>query len=224
MRVVQKYLEGVTPLEKKTNAVRGLRLLTAVYPVRELKRHRGNSLTGFTFVEMMVVLALFSILAICLYSSIAMGFKVWKRSASLNMVQRRAILNLERLSTELRRTANYSSIGFFGNGESVIFANIYRDRIFNISYNYSRGDEAVYRSASTLQALLDSEEAPARKLISDVENFSLSYYGYDKQKINLTFFESWNYTESGFPKAVKVSLTLKDGKIFEKIIAIPISQ
>lgn len=184
--------------------------------------HRAS---GFTFVEIMIVLALFAIISTSLFSSFIMGMKVWKRAAAFSLSQRKALLGLERLSTELRRAYNYPSIGFFGQKDRIEFANIWQDKIFNISYVYSSSEMSVSRlSRSRQQALGMEEESQSRQIIPNVKEFNLGFYGYDNASGNFTFLDSWNYTVSGIPAAVTVSLTLEDGKTFEKIITIPIAQ
>ena len=180
--------------------------------------------SGFTFVEAMIVIALFAIIGVSLFSSLSLGLKVWKRATQLNLVERKAILGLERLSTELRRTYNYPSIGFWGEKDHMEFVGIYRDEILNISYQYAPQEKCVYRSGLSMQRSGLTEGSPLRRVFLEVKNFTLSFYGFDTEAGTFTFFDSWNYTKSGIPLAVKVSLTLEDGKGFEKIVAIPIAQ
>lgn len=171
------------------------------------------------------MVGIFSIVSVSLFSSFSMGLKVWKRAATLNYSQRKAILGLERLSMELRRTFHYKAIGFWGEKDRLEFASIFQDKIFNISYEYSPLEMCINRSALSLQQMLGQEkEAPARRVMGDVKNMSFSFYGFNAETGNFTFLDNWNYTKSGMPSAVKVSLTLEDGKGFEKIIVIPIAQ
>lgn len=180
---------------------------------------------GFTFIEVMIVLALFAVISTSLFSSFIMGMKVWKRAAAFSLSQRKALLGLERLSTELRRAYNYPSIGFFGQKGGIEFANIWQDKILDISYNYSSQEMSVSRLSRSRQEILGlEEESQPRQVIPNVKEFNLGFYGYDNISGNFTFLDSWNYTVSGIPTAVKVSLTLEDGKALEKIITIPIAQ
>jgi len=93
---------------------------------------------GFTFVETMIVLALFGILGVALFSSFSMGMKVWKRATSTNLFKRKAVLTLERLSIELRRTFNYPPIAFLGDKAHIEFPGIVANKIYNISYDFFR--------------------------------------------------------------------------------------
>jgi len=183
---------------------------------------------GFTFVETMIVLALFGILGVALFSSFSMGMRVWKRATSANLLKRKAVLTIERLSMELRRTFNYAPIGFMGEKAHIEFPGIISDKIYNISYDFFPEEKNVKRSAQPVagrQEMLGMEDGNfSRIVISGVKDFNLSYYGPDNQSGNYTFLESWNNTAAGVPAAVKVSAVLEDGTGLEKIITIPVAQ
>ncbi len=181
--------------------------------------------TGFTFIETMVVIALLGILSVSLFSSFAMGMKVWKRAASFNLAERKSILTLERMARELREVFNYSAIGFQGNKTHIEFANIFNNTVYNVSYTYVPEENSVKRSSISRQQMAAQGEAPrARGVIPDVKDLAFSFYGPVNQTGNATFSDAWNSSVSGVPEAVKVSVTLKDGKNLEKITPIPIVQ
>lgn len=174
---------------------------------------------GFTFVELMVVVALFGIVGTVLISSFAMGLRVWKKAASLNLNSRGALLSMERWTMETRRLFKYQPIGLFGNEDHVEFANILNDKILNISYDFASDENTVRRMVSSRQSFLDGEaDGVSRTAISGVENFSMSYYGWDSQTQEYAFFNTWNSSQSGWPVAIRFHADLKDGETFEKVI------
>jgi hypothetical protein len=173
----------------------------------------------------MVVVALFALIGVSLASSFSMGMRVWKRAATTNLVYRKTVINLERLSRELRQGINYPDIGFFGEKESIEFAALLKGEITNVSYSYVPQEKAVFRSAVTRQEMLALEnQTPARRIISGIGSAAFSYYYFDANLSQYTFSESWNYTKSGIPLAVKATLVFDDGETFEKIISIPLAQ
>ena len=187
-------------------------------------RHRAPK-KAFTFVETMIVLALFGILGVSLFSSFSMCMRVWKRATSTNLFKRKAILTIERLSMELRRAFNYTPIGFMGEKAHIEFPGIVGNKIYNLSYDFFPEEKCVKRSGISRQETLGLEEGNfSRVVIPGVKDFALSYYGADNQTGNYTFLESWNNTAAGSPAAVKVAVALEDGTNLEKIITIPIAQ
>jgi len=197
-------------------------------------RLRIKHKNGFTLVETLVVVALFAVIGTCLLSSFLTGLKIWKTTASPNYSWRKAIIGLERLSIELRQTVNvafsrghpnYEPVAFWGDLGHCGFVNIVRDRIYNISYDYSAKEGTLYRSAVSAQEAAGLEPlSPRRKIIPGVKNFSFGFYGIDNTTGDAAFLDSWNYTKSIIPSAVKVAFTQEDGKQFEKVITIPIAQ
>lgn len=170
-------------------------------------------------------MALFAVIGVSLMSSFSMGMRVWKRSADVNIMYRKAVINLERLGQELRAGVNYPYIGFFGSKDHIEFAALLRDKITNVSYAYAPHDKAVSRHAVTMQAVLELEEpTPARKVVTGVDNMSFSYGYFDVNSSQYLFLDDWNYTKNGIPLAVKAALTLEGGETFEKTVFIPISQ
>lgn len=173
---------------------------------------------GFTFVEMMVVLALFGILGVSLFSSFSMGLKVWKRSASLNLVPRKALLGLERFSIDMRRAANYSLIGLVGSSKEVMFANIANGDVRNISYVFSPDDGGLLKVQQSARGILDGEDVQQRRLFTGAKNVSFSYFGWDNQTGNYTFTDEWESASAGLPFAVRIAIELDEGVAFEKVV------
>lgn len=179
---------------------------------------------GFTFLETLIVVGLFSIISVSLFQTFTMGLKIWKRASSPNFSERRAILGMERLAQEVRRIRPYAMFPFSGSPEACSFAVVMNERIYNVSYEFDSGASLVRRRAVSVQdALGGGEVPPARSVMTDVKKFFLSYYGYDVDARGFDFFQSWNESAAHLPYAVKASLELEGGKILERIITIPVS-
>lgn len=153
--------------------------------------------------------------------------RIWKRSAGSSYKYRKAIVALERLSTELRSTYNYAPVGFAADNHFITFANINRDKIFNITYNFSEANMSLLRTTMTRQQMLrlDNTTPRASIVIPHLKKFSFSFWASDPDTHNLTFVDGakWNVTASGIPSAVKISVTLDDDTLLEKIVNIPIA-
>lgn len=175
---------------------------------------------GFSFVEMMVVLALFALVGVCLSSSFISGLRVYKKAALFGLVGRNR-LNLERLSFDLRRARVYDGIGFCGQPDSVTFASVYNDKIWKISYAFFPEQSAVVRTREAKKNIEGGFSAgTARKVLFGIQNWTLSYYGCCKCHRYCGFYPEWNYEWSGIPFAVKVRMVLKGGRIIEKVIPV----
>src|SRR5512137_1082701 len=134
--------------------------------------------SGFTFLETLIVVGLFSLISVSLFQTFSMGLKVWKLASSPNLSERRAVLGMERLAQDARRIRPYAAVNFSGTPESCRFAVVMNDQIQNISYEFDAGASVVRRRAVSLQdALAGSEGSGARVVMTDVKKFILAYYG-----------------------------------------------
>lgn len=171
-----------------------------------------------------MVLVLFSLVGTCLLSSISTGLKVYKKAVIFGLKNRNR-LNLERLCLDLRRTCRDPGIGFYGTQNDLRFASVFDDRIWQISYNYNTDKSALMRSASSKKSLKGAvHKGPERRFFFGIKEVDFSYYGCCKCGRHCAFYPQWNYDLSGIPLAVRVRLLLKDGRIIEKIVPIPISK
>ncbi|MFA5039474.1 MAG: type II secretion system protein GspJ [Candidatus Omnitrophota bacterium] len=176
---------------------------------------------GFTLVEALIVVSLFAMLGLSLSASFATGLKVWKRAAALVYSQRQPIIGLERLALELRRAVATPSLAFTGSEDQCSFPNVLSEGLWNISYRYDAATEKIYRSA--VAAYGEEEAGASRSIINHVENFTLSFYGYNPVSEVMEFMDTWSANLSGLPKAVRVTLQVKGGE-FEKVVLIPAGQ
>jgi len=180
--------------------------------------------SGFRLIETLVVIGLSAVIGVSLLSSFVMGMKVWRRTASPDFVHRKAILGLEKLSRDLRSVYDYPDIGFTGGTTAVSFANIDKDRIWNVSYFYSSDDKCLYRTRLSLEAGNSTSEPKEEKIICSVEGASFSYSSFNNDTKVFDFLDGWNYALNGIPRAVKAEINLKDDKNVTKIITIPVAQ
>jgi prepilin-type N-terminal cleavage/methylation domain-containing protein len=180
---------------------------------------------GFTFVEMMVVVGLFSVVGVALFTSFSMGLKVWKSAASPNIGQRRALLALERCAQELRQLSPSLAI-LAGEPLSCSFPLIARDRLENVTYAFDLRTGVFSREAALFEGDMEAggSSLVKRVLVTGVKDGNFSYFDFEAASGgsagNGTYFESWNATQI-FPKAVRVEMELEDGTRVEKIIVIP---
>jgi len=180
--------------------------------------------SGFTLIETLVVIGLSAIIGVSLLSSFVMGMKVWKRTASPDFVHRKVILGLEKLSRDLRSVYDYPDIGFNGGSTELSFANIDKDKIWNVSYFYSEEDKCVYRTRVSLEAGNATSEAKQEKIVCAAEGASFGYSSFNNDTKVFDFLDSWNYALNGIPRAVKAEIILKDDRNVTKIITIPVAQ
>jgi len=172
---------------------------------------------GFTFIEVLVVVTLFSIIGVALFQSFSMGLKVWKRASRPNFSYRKAVLTLERMARELRQMRGYPDTSLQGLSDELSFASVVHGKVYNLTYDYRY--QALYRRAKVLSAGWDAGQE--REAVPDVADVEFTYYGYDAPSTSYMFFDEWDGQLKGWPIAVRVMMDLEDETHLEKIMHIP---
>lgn len=183
---------------------------------------------GFTFVEVLVTVAIFSLVAVCIYATAASGIKVWQRAKDIDLWQRKALLNLEKISQELRCCLDFSNlnfpdieIGFSGKEDQLSFPILVGDDIAEITYVFKPQDGSISREQSLFKDILDEKGGVSSKkrFLSSVKGLKFSYCFFDVEEEQYKWKDAWS-NEEGIPLSIKIELELRD-EVFTKTIAIP---
>jgi prepilin-type N-terminal cleavage/methylation domain-containing protein len=188
---------------------------------------------GFTFVEIMLVTAIFAALSAAIFTCLSNGIKLWDRGRQL-MVQEDSIIFFDRFSSDLRNTFNYSKFSFVGGEQSLTFPTIVWtpadrvsvrsseglvDQMGRVRYTYDPERSAVVRSQANYSQALQEEWGPDEIVVPAVKSVRF-YYFYTASKD-----PSMNVAEGDdIPSGVEVELVISSGKeekVFKRYIAIP---
>lgn len=149
---------------------------------------RRSSLTGFTFVEILLVCSLFSVIAIALFHSLLGGLKIWERG---QLVAREddVALFLEKISLDLANTISFSQISFSGYDDRVAFATLvktqgaadskeegYLDQIGRVEYFFDRSKGGLYYHHANYSLALKQKYFPDVLLVKDLRSVKFQYY------------------------------------------------
>ncbi|MFH1655811.1 MAG: prepilin-type N-terminal cleavage/methylation domain-containing protein [Candidatus Omnitrophota bacterium] len=197
-------------------------------------------LWGFTFIEILIALTIFAIVAVSLYSTFFSGTSVWKRSEDENRIYQEARWSLDTIAKELRNAIilDYSKsypdfIIFEGNPDSISFFNATDEGIRKISYFLESDNFEILLKRKEI-SLIDSlqsleEETPTETFSSLVAEgglqFSYAYAGAESEE-GIEWQDVWQDPEN-LPKGVRIKLVLKDPSrpelktTFNKTVFIP---
>lgn len=174
---------------------------------------------GFTFVELLIVVSIFSLLSLAVFATFSSGMRMWQLMQARSLVERRVLLGLERFSAEIRQTLDFSKIGFEGKISKIIFPLLSAENeILRVSYVLEQ--DTLYRKQERYKDILeDNKQIKTRDLFSDIESlkFSFAYKVEDKDEYN--WINTWD-KEAGFPAIVKIELKTKDVD-FTKMVVMP---
>jgi len=170
---------------------------------------------AFTFVELLVVVSLFSILSLTVYATFASGMRMWSRIQDTSLIQRKVSLGLEKFSLELRQALDFSKIGFTGKSNEISFPFLADKEILRITYFLEQ--KTLFRKLDTFKDILEEkEQAKIKTLLSDIEDLKFSFAYREEGKDQYSWKDTWD-KEEGIPVIVKMELKIKDAQITEAI-------
>jgi prepilin-type N-terminal cleavage/methylation domain-containing protein len=192
-------------------------------------RHRR----GFTFVEIMLVTAIFAALSAAIFTCLSNGIKLWDRGRQL-MVQEDAVIFFDRFSSDLRNTFNYSKFYFVGGEQSLAFPTMVwtpadrvsvrafeglMDQMGRVRYMYDAEHGTIVRSQANYSQAL-REEWGADEIVVPLVKSVRFYYFYTASKD-----PSMSVDEGDdIPSGVEVELVIpsgKEDKVLKRYIALP---
>ena len=190
----------------------------------------NRKILGFTLVEILVVVVIFSIIGLGIATSFLSGIKIWRRAQDMAS-DNDLILTLERVSSELHQSVTIPDIEFEVKSENVggkkawelSFPALIDNSIVKITYKFNPDNKVLLRGEICLKDILSGKEKERyaeKKVLSLGESF-INCLGLDEESKTYIWQDFWK--EEG-----KIFYLIKlygkyNGKEFNKIIFIPIS-
>jgi prepilin-type N-terminal cleavage/methylation domain-containing protein len=193
---------------------------------RELKKRSPLSSkfrpAGFTLVELLIAVSIFSVVSIAIYATFNSGMTVWRRAKDTSGEERTFLLRTEKLSRELRQAFNSGDIPFSASKNKIQFPSIIDSDICRIIYSFDQNKKILSRSGDKLTDILAADkkelEPKFSSYLSGIDELTFSYLIFDLSKNAYTWKEEWK--EGILPIAVKVTITAK-AKTYATIVIIP---
>ncbi|MFH1441617.1 MAG: type II secretion system protein [Candidatus Omnitrophota bacterium] len=179
--------------------------------------------TGFTMVEALVVIVIFSILSVSISASFISGMKVWSRAKNVSLGQTDVLINLEKICSELRQIVTIPQVVYEGSSTQISFAHVHGNSIYKVSYIFDPEEKMLVRRQADLKYILEGKEEENRteKNLLSLDEFSLSYLYLDPEDSSYKWKDNWESADGRF-LAVKIQEKLKDEE-FKRTIFIPVS-
>ena len=190
---------------------------------------------GFTFIELLLAVSIFAIVASVWLSTFTGGVNVWNKGNDNIAVNQDIRTGLNVISRDLINTVIYTgsesewaekSIKFFTANNIVINDEMLQE-FSAIFYSFNSVDNNLMRKASNLKDKLYPENSGYEIIMDNVHNISFSYcYGDSETDSDFEWKNSWEDTEKP-PKGVRIELSIKYpesdyAEIFTKTVVIPI--
>ena len=163
---------------------------------------------GFTFIELLVSMLIFSIVALSIYLSFNVGISAWRKGEEGYKIRQGARYLFSSISREMRNAVASKEIMFSGGADSVSFCKA-ANGLFKVSYEFNGSENAVYKVVQTYKENASGEPGVRSRLVSGLSGFQLQYSYKNGEKIE--WRDAWQEQENIVPFAVKISLTYNPG-------------
>jgi len=150
--------------------------------------HRSER-KGMTFIEILIVASLISLISMALYNVLSNGIRVWERSRRM-VIEEDVAIFFDKLSQDLRNTFYHSKIPFDGNEFRFSFPTMVRTpanagrghsggedihQIGRVEYYYDTIEDKIYKRQANYGQAINERFGQPRLLLSSVEKFRFRY-------------------------------------------------
>lgn len=190
---------------------------------------RGKFLTGFTLIETIIATAIFSIIALAVYSTFSQGVKLWQRltqqtpASELNMV-------FEKMSFDLRNSFEFTGINFVGGEDNIAFATLVltanEDKqkalsLGEVGYFFDAQTGSLNRQQRNYSQVYQNKSTLLRQMMNNVKSLSFQYYYYNPVQETYIWKDNWRVEEGekerSIPLAVRIRLEFDENTKEEEV-------
>ncbi len=187
-----------------------------------------KKLSGFTFVELMLSVAIFAVVGVAITSTLRSGFNVWKRARNLNLEERQRIFKIEKIKKELRQTFVFKKeIPFYVNETLLSFVVLNNDTINKVTYFFNSKEKKLLRAINSLvdviKAKKDNQEVTLNYnvFMSKIDDLKFECYYQDLKSGNYTWVSKWENKEV-LPSAVRMNITYTKEQTDAQTVIFPV--
>lgn len=190
---------------------------------------------AFTFIEIMLVTAIFATISLAVFTCLSNGIKLWEKGRQL-VIEEDASIFLDRFASDLRNSFPYSKISFSGQELRLEFPTIVWtpadrvsvradeglvDQIGRVKYSFEAERASLVRYQANYSQALSNKWGEEEVVVPVVKEFRLHYF-YGSSKDPHIIAEPTD----GFPSGVEVYLSVagadgKSEKVFKRYVLIP---
>lgn len=187
------------------------------------RRRQSDLKKGFTLIEIIVVMSLFSIVGLGISSTFISGMKTWDRVRRMNLTRGNVFFAMETMAGELRQSVDIPQINFEGEERWMSFPTRVGEDIFKVVYLFDSDNKAIFRRHTRLVDVDKEKEAGdhTEKRILKADNFSLQYFSFDQERETYSWEDAWE--EDNGPFSAVRFLIEKDDETFSKTVFVPVA-
>jgi len=190
--------------------------------------------SGFTFIELLIALTIFSIIASGIYCTLNGALAIWQRGNSVIRDNQKIRLFFNTISQDMRNAVPYSGTEYEWADDKIVFTTIMTSfadkhmlgKLAKVAYYFDEGKGTLVKGYAALEEELDEKYIEEKVLLDNLKSFTFEYcYGPLTPEGEYEWKGEWEF-EDKIPRGVKIKFTRKEEdteniKAFENTILIP---
>jgi hypothetical protein len=190
------------------------------YSKNNFVKSRRNPKSGFTLVELLLIITLLSVVSLAMYAVLNNGVKIWQR-INRQLPQEDVAIFLDKFSRDLRNSFKFSGVAFSGREENLMFATIVnsprlqRATVGRAAYFYDAQAMTLIRQQDDYSQISGGEAGLIQSL-GNVKSAKFGYYIFDQE--NKQYFWRQEWTGDNLPITVSIEMEIQDGSQIRKIM------
>jgi len=184
---------------------------------------------SFTLIELIVSVAILSVIVVSIYSVFSLGVRTWRRGNENTSLQK-IRLGLLKMENELKRSFFFSKVPFRGTSSEIIFPLAIKveeaERVYIVTYyiddDKATGFKNLMRREMVFSDGLKDEEVLEKKLFSAASiQFGYPFKSGDISD-SIEWQDSWGEPQGKMPSGVRITFKIDDGnEDYNKVVIIP---
>ena len=184
---------------------------------------------SFTLIELIVSVAILSVIVVSIYSVFSLGVRTWRRGNENTSLQKIRI-GLLKMENELKRSFFFSKVPFRGTSSEIIFPLAIKveeaERVYIVTYyiddDKATGFKNLMRREMVFSDGLKDEEVLEKKLFSAASiQFGYPFKSGDISD-SIEWQDSWGEPQGKMPSGVRITFKIDDGnEDYNKVVIIP---
>ena len=213
-----------------------------------MTKEKRESLTGFTFIELIIAVTIFAIIAVSIYSTFNAGIRIWLRTSPMIEANQSLRVFFDTISLDLKNSVAYydtsgalvkpgfgeayeGEINFEGAPARISFVTLINvsgpnlglhEELAKITYVYDRVAKSVKRLVATKAEGFDEVNAKSFEMLTAIEEKDFGFeYCYKKMITNSEYEYEWKdaWEEKNVQKIPR-GVRIKTGKASRKTVFI----
>jgi len=172
---------------------------------------------GFTLVELLISVGIFSVVSIAIFSTFASGASILRRVKNIDLTEQSLLLKAQRFERELRQQPFYKKLLLRGNKTSLSFPSSLNLLPSRVTYYFEASSGSLMRCEDKLSDIITDEgkvdpelkEKPAT-FITKIKEIEFSYFYFDLARKEHLWIEEWK--QDALPLAIKIIISTENSK------------